>query len=250
MQQIRAAKIRSVRERKLKNSELREYWRCLNEAERAPELAVRAARLGLLLGGQRCEQLLRVTTLDVDLEAQTIRLFDPKGCREKPREHLLPLLRMARAEVEWLLAHCKALGSELLFASREDCSLHPGTVSKVVHQVYLSMQKAGTAEAHFQFSDIRRTVETYFASLKIPLIVRALLQSHGLTGVQNKQYDMYDYIAEKREALQLLEDFLSSFGVDHRTAAPYEQGASPEMWSAQRPRTATVTAGVSRACVG
>jgi integrase len=229
VQQIRPAKIRSVRERKLKNSELREYWRCLNDPERAAELAVRAARVGLLLGGQRCEQLLRVTTLDVDLEAQTIRLFDPKGMREKPREHLLPLLPMARAEVEWLLAHCKALGSELLFASREDCCLHPGTVSKVVHQIYLSMQKAGTAEAHFQFSDIRRTLESYFASLKIPLIVRAHVQSHGLTGVQHVHYDRYEYMTEKRETLQLLEDFLSSFGVVHRTAAPY--APSPELAS-------------------
>lgn len=173
VQQIRPAKVRSVRERDLKHSELREYWRCLNEPQRAPELAVRAARLGLLLGGQRGEQLLRVSTLDVDLEAQTIRLFDPKGCREKPRLHLLPLLPMARAEVEWLLAHCQALGSDLLFASREDCRLHSSTVSSAVHDVYLAMQKAGTAQAHFQFSDIRRTLETFFAEKKIPLIVRA-----------------------------------------------------------------------------
>lgn len=137
MQQIRPAKLRSVRERDLKNSELREYWRCLNEPQRAPKLALRGARLALLLGGQRCQQLLRVTTLDVDLEAQTIRLFDPKGCRDTPRLHLLPLLPMARAEVEWLLAHCQALGSDLLFASRESCLLHSSTVSSAVHEIYL-----------------------------------------------------------------------------------------------------------------
>lgn len=59
-------------------------------------------------------------------------------------------------------------------------------------------------------------------------------------------YDKYAYMTEKREALQLLEDFLSSFGVDRRTAAPYEQAASPHMSQAQQPRTACVTADALR----
>lgn len=179
--QIRPPEGGGVRERVLKNSELRAYWTALNASEHAADLAHRAARLSLLLGGQRCEQLLRVKTLDVDLEAGTIRLFDPKGKRKSPRPHLLPLLPMARAEVGWLLEHSRALGSEWLFASRADCRMIPSTVSKAVHKIYLSMKKDGTAAAHFQFSDLRRTVTTYFSEQDVPEKVHDHLQSHGLS---------------------------------------------------------------------
>lgn len=87
-------------------------------------------------------------------------------------------------------------------------------------------------------------------SLKIPPIVRAHLQPHGLTGVQNKHYDMYEFMAKKREALQLLEHFLSAVGVFHRTAAPYEHAASSAVSLAHAAHTATITAVASQASAG
>ena len=53
----------------------------------------------------------------------------------------------------------------------------------------------------FDVRDIRRTVETMLAGLKISRDVRAQLLSHGLSGVQQQHYDRHTYIDEKRAAL-------------------------------------------------
>lgn len=198
----------------LDDAKLGEYWRGLNASQRATDLALRAARLALLLGGQRLEAVVRAKTLDVDLQAQTVRLFDVKGSG-KPRPHLLPLLPMARAEVEWLLAHSQALGSEWLFASRGDGRMQATSVSRAANRMCVAMNAAGTTQVC-----VRRTLETYFASQAVSHIVRAHIYSHSLWQLQNRKLDWYDYMNEKREALQMLESFLSSFGVPHSPGDP------------------------------
>ncbi len=40
--------------------------------------------------------------------------------------------------------------------------------------------------------------------------VRAQLQSHGLSGVQVRHYDRYDYLTEKRDALDALYRLLTA----------------------------------------
>jgi hypothetical protein len=60
----------------------------------------------------------------------------------------------------------------------------------------------------FQLKRVRSGIETLLASKRISSDVRAQLQSHGISGVQAKNYDAHDYVTEKREALQLLYDAL------------------------------------------
>jgi integrase len=43
------------------------------------------------VGGQRPTQLLRLRRRDVDLSAGVITLYDPKGKRQRPRPHVLPI---------------------------------------------------------------------------------------------------------------------------------------------------------------
>lgn len=150
---------------------LGEYWRGLNAAQRATDMPVRAARLALLLGGQRLEELVRAKTLDVDLQAATIRLFDVKGSG-RPRPHLLPLLPIARAEVEWLLAHSQALGSEWLFASRSDSRMQASSVSRAVNRMCVAGDHAATTQI-----SVRRTLETYLARQAVSALVRAHIYS-------------------------------------------------------------------------
>ena len=59
--------------------------------------------------------------------------------------------------------------------------------------------------------DIRRTVETRLQALGVSRDVRAQLLSHGRSsGVQARHYERYDYLLEKRSALQLWEEHLAS----------------------------------------
>jgi len=63
---------------------------------------------------------------------------------------------------------------------------------------------AGAGIVGFQAKRIRSGVETLLASARISTDTRGRLQSHGISGVQARHYDGYDYLSEKREALETL----------------------------------------------
>jgi integrase len=199
------------RKRALSVPELRAVWRLVNEQCAVNDTVHhRALKLAVLLGGQRCVQLLRARVDDVDLEGATILLLDPKGRRIHAREHRLPLLESALAEVQWLLQHARDAGSALLFPSaKPTVSVSPASVSKLVRDLRKKMMTDGTATAQFQFSDLRRKTETRLAALGVSKDLRAQLQSHGLGGVQARHYDQYEYMNEKRAALRTWEAFLN-----------------------------------------
>lgn len=199
------------RKRALSVAELRVFWRLVDEQCAANDTVdLRALKLAVLLGGQRGEQLMRVRVHDVDLEGATMLLLDPKGRRIHAREHRLPLMASALAEVQWLVQHARDAESALLFPSaKPTVAVTSGTVSKLVSALRKKMMSDGTAINHFQFSDLRRTAGTRLAALGISKDLRAQLQSHGLGGIQARHYDQYEYMDEKRAALETWEAFLN-----------------------------------------
>ena len=209
-----------ARERVLSRSELREFWKQLQEQEvGADSIALRTLRLDMWLAGQRCKQLLRVTLADVDMEAETILLHDGKGKnRDVPRQHLLPLTASAKKEAQWLIAHSRDVDSIYLFASNvTHQAICENSVSKLVGKISREMLAAGKVQSQFQFSDLRRTAETTLASLGVHEQELGQLLSHGLTGLQQKHYNKHTYMPEKKRILILWEEFLASLLVDETT---------------------------------
>lgn len=198
------------RTRYLRDSELREVWRRL-QSNMDLTIPMRGLRLCMLLGGQRGKQVVSIKLTQVDLEAGTILLFDRKGRRATPRQHLLPLLPQAMEEVRWLVSYAISVNSPyLLPGSRQGTALNAGTISKEVLRIRREMEVDGLCTERFAFLDFRRTIETKLASLGVSKDHRAQLQSHGLGGIQNKHYDRHDYMREKRDVLTLWEQYLSS----------------------------------------
>ncbi|RQP21305.1 hypothetical protein DZC73_27785 [Albitalea terrae] len=199
-------------ERFLDKAELAEFWRLLVDKQQEHlRSAKRFVRLTLLLGGQRAQQLLRVQIKDVDLAQGLIRLLDPKGARVRPREHLLPAGPTAMTELASLVSHARDIGSPMLFpGSQGGEHLSDGTISNEVRTLSAELMRAGRIHRPFKYADLRRTIETTLASLGVSKDVRAQIQSHGLSGIQTRHYDRYDYINEKRNALLLWEHFLES----------------------------------------
>jgi integrase len=196
-----------VGNRSLNKDELAEVW---GHVQRTTPMTpqVRAIRLNILLGGQRCEQLLRVRKDEVDMTANTILLWDGKGRRESPRTHLLPLIPMAKSDVSELLQESNRVGS--LFAGRiRGKTLSPFTVTRVVTTISGQLMAAGSIEKAFSYGDLRRTIETHMQSLHIDDEVRDHIQSHGLTGVRQRHYSRYEYLDEKRQALEKWAAYLS-----------------------------------------
>lgn len=187
-------------QRTLSADELKAYLAALT-----PALPDQALKLALLAGGQRMAQLLRATVADFDAEAETLRLWDAKGKRATPREHVLPLAPRAAELVTDLVKRAAAKGSPWLFSTHGKTAMTFTTPGKRVAELAASMRGEP-----FDLRDIRRTVETMLAGLGVSRDVRAQLLSHGLSGVQAAHYDRHTYAAEKRAALAAWETKLAA----------------------------------------
>lgn len=176
-------------------AELRTYWKAIKTL---PGLRGAALRLHLLTGGQRIAQLVRLKTSDVSDEA--ILLWDGKGRPGRgARPHTLPLVPAA-------VAALKVFNPQGVYALSTDggvTHLAPTTLSRWA-------VKAAVAIPDFDAKRIRSGVETLLASSRIGNDIRGRLQSHGISGVQNRHYDGYEYLDEKLHAMQTLYNLLEA----------------------------------------
>jgi hypothetical protein len=171
-------------------SDLRSYWKALQSVD--GEIGA-ALRLHILTGGQRPAQLVRVKA-EEDLTQFTMRLWDPKGQRSAPREHLLPMTAKMRAEIKKLPKKGFILSTNGGVTAMDPTSLWSWAAEVA--------KTAGIKD--FQLKRVRSGIETLLAQARVSKEIRGQLQSHGLGGVQDRSYDAHDYLPEKREALQTL----------------------------------------------
>jgi hypothetical protein len=188
------------RERALSVAELRAYWKRI-DALPGPTGAL--LRFHLLTGGQRIEQLARLTVDDFDSDRQSVRLRDGKGRRKVARAHVVPLTPGA-AEALHAMAP-ERLGDYLFTVTAGKSGAAYSTVLRRLREVVEAMDRAGELQkGSFTVGDLRRTVETRLAALGVSREARAQLQSHGLGGIQSRHYDRHDYMGEKLSALEQL----------------------------------------------
>lgn len=191
-----------TRDRALSLDELRALWARVNRpGERLGPLL----RAYLLLGGQRFRQLRRATLADI--QDGCLVLHDPKGRRELPRRHSVPITAAARAAIDAMAPH--RVGPNIVTLTNGRAPAGEKLVADGVRAISRAMVDAGEAQAMFTLSDLRRTVETRLAAAGVPAETRAHLQSHGLGGVQHRHYDRHDYHREKIAALETLERLLT-----------------------------------------
>lgn len=189
----------NARERALSLAELRAYWKRICDL---PDPVGALLQFHLLTGGQRVQQLSRLTMDDYDPDLQMIRIRDRKGRRKAPRLHDVPLIPAA-------LQAMRAMGHDLgpyvftVNAGESGAAYH--TVQHRLRAVVDAMEQAGELEKGlFTAGDIRRTIETRLSAVGVQPFEMAQLQSHGLGGVQSRHYNRHDYLEEKRAALETL----------------------------------------------
>lgn len=187
------AKFNKARERVLTEVELKAFLSALDDR---PGVQADALRVLLLLGGQRVIQLLRAKPTDVDLDAGTITLLDPKGARQQPRVHVVPINAPAAAILK------KYQEGPWCFSTHGRVPLRVETLTVAVADISTKLVKDKVSRESFRLSDLRRTCETMLARMGISKDVRAQLLSHGIGGVQDRHYDKHDYLDEKRHALE------------------------------------------------
>lgn len=175
----------------LSGAEMRAYWRAIKHLDSKPGAVL---RLHMLTGGQRLEQLRELKTADV--HAGHIVLWDGKGkVGTAPRQHLVPLIPEAKRALEL----CNPVGEYALSVKAGE-PLGDNTIR--------IWAKKLPGNRDFQPKRVRSGVETLLASLGVSKEIRGRLQSHGISGVQDRHYNAYEYMKEKEDALVLLFQYL------------------------------------------
>jgi integrase len=189
-----------AKDRALSLSEFRAYW---TRIQQQPEPRRSLAMLHIITGGQRQLQLARVTQADLDRDAMTITLLDPKGRREQPRRHTIPLLPEALELIDGITG-----GGDFIFSCNGgDTGMNIDYLNDIAKEVCADMEKAEELEgAAFTAGTIRATIETRLmkAPYRVSSDVLARLLSHGLGGIQARHYQHDSMHDEQLEALQML----------------------------------------------
>ena len=200
----------------LPEKDLKAYYAALGD-----NIVDQSLKVALLAGGQRMAQLLRVRVNDFDPSTKTLRLLDSKGRRKQAREHIVPLASLGAKLVKELADRARSLGGEYLFSADGSIPIHVSNPGKRLTEIATEIE----AE-NFDLRDVRRTVETRLAALKVSRDVRAQLLSHGLSGVQQAHYDRHSYLDEKRAALRLWESWLTTNGKRERRVVNLDERRS------------------------
>jgi hypothetical protein len=156
-------------------------------------------------------QLLRCKLTELDLDNDTILIYDGKGRRTQAKPHLLPLTPTAKTEVLALRQMALDLGSSWLIPGKYPSkSLTDGPVSRAIARIADALLADRKLREPFRYANLRSTVESAMASLDITRFDRGQIQSHGTSGIQEKHYDRFEYLPQKRAALLAWEQYLIS----------------------------------------
>ena len=184
---------REPRQRVLTDAELAALWRA-SETLGYPFGPL--YRL-LLLTGARKGELAGALWREFDLVKKVWKV--PPERFKSNATHLVPLSDQAAAIVEALPRFTKG---DHLFSTTfgekpiSGFSKAKGRLDKMM------MEDLGSSPAPWVIHDIRRTVRTRLASLRVPDMVAEMVIGHGRKGLQ-RVYDQHGYEAEMREALEL-----------------------------------------------
>jgi len=192
----------------LSEAQLSAYWNRIitDKTSHGPLL-----RLHLLTGGQRVEQLVRLTKDDLDADNKSIELRDVKGRRKNAYAHVVPLVPAAATAIEEM---CGDAGPYLVTATRGETHIHDRTMWEAVRKHAEAMLEAKEVDKPFSPGAIRMTIETRLAARGVSDEVLARLLSHGLGTVQARHYNKHRYNDEKRAALEKLYAILVSTKIE------------------------------------
>lgn len=180
-------------ERTLSFEEIAVIWN--NEGINAPTPTLLALKL-MLVFGIRPIELTGAQKSEFDFHNQ-VWSIPPERIKNK-RWHLLPIVPLAQKLLEELIKFSGA--SEFLMPGRYNPneSIHNTSLGHTLAKI----QKQYPHYPVFSPRDLRRTVKTRMGELGIHKSIRDRIQNHALNDVSAKHYDRWDYMPEKREALE------------------------------------------------
>jgi integrase len=192
---------KALRQRVLKNDELRAFWRATESAGYPYGPLFRM----LALTGQRKSEVSEARWREFDVEKRLWTI--PAERMKMDAAHVVPLTDEALALLAQLprfkkgdhlfsttfgatpvngFSKAKALLDSRMLAALREGAEHPDEIEL----------------PPFVIHDIRRTMRTGLSALRVPDMVRELVIAHAKPGL-HKVYDQHTYLDEKRHALEL-----------------------------------------------
>ena len=228
-----AGGVEQSRSRALSLKELEAVFRVFREnAEQFTRENYLAVALLLVLGVRKGE-LIAAKWEEFDIEAG---LWDLSEERSKTGVAItIPLPPVAIGWLEEL--HMWACGSEYVFparrASKRRGYISDDTLNHAIAKLFGQKVRPGEPPAnklgeagieHFTVHDLRRTCRSLLAGAGVPGHVAERCLNHKLKGVEGI-YDRYDYLDERREALQKVADQLAPIINPMANVTSFRKGA-------------------------
>jgi integrase len=196
-----------ARERILTDDEIRSIWSLLDDPEF--QACFGPALKLLFLTAQRREEVGRLVRAEITGDSWTI----PAARYKTKRDHVVPLIPAATAIIE-----CRPKLCDYVFSTNGRTPFSGWSKAKKRLNERSGVQG-------WTIHDIRRTAKTLMTRSGVSHFVADRVLGHVIAGVQGV-YDRYDYLKEKREALNTLQNALMA--IIRRSAANGEEAASQD----------------------
>jgi integrase len=162
-------------------------------------------------GGQRPYELISSKWESVDWERKTLLITADLSKNKRP--HFIPLTETALM----LLSRQRHQSSESEFIFPHRLKDKPMRTDSLAQSI-ARYREVSPLVRSFVPRDIRRTCKTLMGELGISKEIRDRLQNHALNDVSSKHYDRYEYLPEKRTALEAWEQKLNYQSFDNVVA--------------------------------
>ncbi len=180
-----------------------------------------ALKLMLVLG-QRVSEVLSAGPHDFNLDTKIWEILDTKN----GRTHVVPLNDISITLLEPLIKEAITKGKKYLFpkrgsgqGGREEEPMLESSLNHYATRFYSTYEQHQEQQAFqekpkkfekFTPRDLRRTWKTRTGEIGISKEIRDRIQNHALDDVSAKHYDYYEYLPEKREAMDKWDNHLKA----------------------------------------
>jgi len=183
-------------DRSLNEEEVKIFWHALDKSGMSV-FRINVFKL-MLLTGSRVEEIAGLRWDEVDYSERTITLAS--GRTKNKLVHIIPLNEIAFN----LIKNNHKLHDAYLFPADNNTEhLQVDGFSKAISRL---LKKVDIEK--FVPRDLRRTFKTLTGKAGISKEIRDRLQNHALQDVSSLHYDRYDYLKEKRIAMDIWNDYL------------------------------------------
>jgi len=189
-------------DRELSQDEIRQLWNNFNSSG-AYSAIEQIFKLMLATGGQRVSEVSEAKWAEFDASESLWEI--PASRTKNGKAHLIPLNRIAIEVIDTIKAHRDS--SPYLFPHRLDLN-KPMPLASISRAANRFTKIKENKFNPFTPRDLRRTCKTRMGELGLSKEIRDRINNHALSDVSSKHYDRYDYLVEKRTALEAWGDRL------------------------------------------